>query len=222
MKNGMKTRFGFSEKECKLLSGLDTPIKIQDFLDGLEYNLEEKGETYNSPRVVMRLREADCFEGAIFAAAALRFQGRKPLLIDLLSSKADSDHVLAVFKQKGRWGAIGKSKYTFFAYREPVYKTIRELAMTYFDLYFNYWGKKTMRGFLKQPLNLAMFDKKQWMTTEKSIKYIATYLDKLPHEKVLKRGMALGLRKITPLDKEAGELWINRKGLLKKLRREGY
>jgi hypothetical protein len=218
----MKSGFGFSARECRLLAKLDMPIKIQNFIDRLEYNLEEKGETYNSPRVVMRLGEADCFEAAIFAAAALRFHGRKPLLIDLLSSKNDSDHVLAIFKQKGRWGAIGKSKYTFFAYREPVYKTIRELAMTYFDLYFNYWGKKTMRGFLKQPLNLALFDKRQWMTTEKRIKYIATYLDKLPHEKVLKRGMAVSLRKITPLDKEAGELWINRKGLLKKLRREGY
>jgi hypothetical protein len=218
----MKSGFGFSARERRLLAKLDTPIKIQDFIDRLKYNLEEKGETYNSPRVVMRLGEADCFEAAIFAAAALRFHGYPPLLIDLLSSKNDSDHVLAIFKQKGRWGAIGKSKYTFFAYREPVYKTIRELAMTYFDLYFNYWGKKTMRGFLKQPLNLALFDKNQWMTTEKSIKYIATYLDKLPHEKILKRGMALGLRKITPLDKEAGELWISRKGLLKKLRREGY
>jgi hypothetical protein len=218
----MKTKFGFSEKECRLLSKLDTPRKIQDFVDRLEYNLEEKGETYNSPRVVMRLSEADCFEAAIFAAAALRFHGYPPLLIDLLSSKDDSDHVLAVFKQKGRWGAIGKSKYTFFTFREPVYKTIRELAMTYFDLYFNYWGKKTMRGFLKQPLNLAMFDKRQWMTTEKRISYIATQLDMIPHEKILKRGMAVGLRKIIPIDKEAGELWINRKGLLKKLKREGY
>jgi len=222
MKNKFTQKFGFSPKECSILSKLDTPKKIQDYVDALEYNLEEKGETYNSPRVVMRLREADCFEAAVFAAAALRFHGRQPLLIDLISSKDDNDHVLAVFKQNGRWGSIGKSKYTFLTFREPIYKSVRELAMSFFEPYFNYWGKKTMRGFSKQPLNLAMFDKKQWMTTEKRISYIATHLDKIPHEKILKRGMAIWLRKVTPLDKDAGELWINRKGLLKKLKREGY
>jgi len=222
MKNKFTQKFGFSEKECRILSKLDTPKKIQDYVDALDYNLEEKGETYYSPAMVLRYKKADCIEGAIFAAAALRFHGFPPLLLDMTSSKDDSDHVLAVFKQKGRWGAIGKTKYTFFSYREPVYKTIRELAMSYFELYFNYWGKKTMRGFSRRPLNLAIFDKKGWMTSEKYVSYIATYLDKIPHEKVMARGMTRTLRRVTPLDKESGELWIRRKGLLKKLKREGY
>jgi hypothetical protein len=218
----MAQKFGFSAKECKILSKLDTPKKIQDFLDGLEYNLEEKGETYYSPRLVLKNKTANCFEAAIFAAAALRFHGYPPLVIDLTSSADDTDHVLAVFKKNRRWGAIGKSKYTFFAFHEPVYKTIRELSMSFFELYFNYWGKKTMRGFSRQPLDLKRFDARGWMTTEKRIAFIAAYLDRIPHEKIMRRGMAVTLRKVTPLDREAGELWIRRKGVLKKLKRKGY
>jgi len=218
----MKTKFGFSDKECKILSKLDTPKKIQDFLDGLEYNLEKKGETYYSPHMVLKNMTANCLEAAIFAAAALRFHGYPPLVIDLISSADDHDHVLAVFRHNGRWGSIGKSKYTFLSYREPIYKSVRELAMSFFELYFNYWGKKTMRGFSRQPLNLARFDTKRWMTTDKRITFIATYLDKISHEKIMRRGMAITLRKVVPIDKDAGELWINRKGVLKKLKRKGY
>jgi len=222
MKKKPKSKFGFSEKEQRILSKLDTPKKIQDYVDRLEYNLEEKGETFYSPRDVMKHGKADCVESAVFAAAALRFHGFPPLLLDLKANSRDSDHVLAVFRHNGCWGAMGKSKYTFFAYREPVYRTIRELAMSYFELYFNYRGEKTMRSFSARPLNLARFDDKEWMTSKKHLFYIATYLDKIPHEKILKRGTAASLRKVTPLDKEAGELWIRRKRLLDKLKRKGY
>lgn len=222
MKGNLKSRFGFSAKECKILSKLDTPKKIQDYIDSLEYNLEERGETFYSPREVMRHGKADCVEGAVFAAAALRFHGHPPLLLDLTSNRRDSDHVVAVFRENGCWGAIGKSKYTFLSFREPIYRTIRELAMSCFELYFNYWGEKTMRSFARRPLNLARFDSREWMTSKKHIFYIATYLDKIPHEKIMSRGMARKLRKVTPLDREAGELWIRRKGLLRKLKREGY
>ncbi|MFH1237468.1 MAG: transglutaminase-like domain-containing protein [Candidatus Aenigmatarchaeota archaeon] len=218
----MRRSFGFSGRECRILSRLDTPVKIQDFIDKLEYNLEENGDTYYSPATVLKYKKADCIEGAIFAAAVLRFHGYPPLLLDITSSNDDSDHVLAVFKHKGRWGAIGKSEYAFFAYREPVYKTIRELAMSYFELYFNYWGKKTMRSFSKKPLNLAMFDKKGWMTSKKFVPYIATQLDRIPHEKVLKKGMDISLRKVTHVDKESGELWVDKKGLLKTMKKNGY
>jgi hypothetical protein len=214
--------FGFSAQECRILSRLSTPARIQDYVDKLRYNLEEKGDTYYSPRLVMRRKEADCIEAAVFAAAALRFHGNKPLLIDLTASREDSDHVLAVFRRNGRWGALGKSKYTFFAYREPVYKSIRELALSYFELYFNVRGKKTMRSFSRRPLNLAMFDGKKWMTTEEPVHYIAVQLDRIPHEKVMNDGMARRLRIVPTLDREAGELWIRRKGLLKELRRDGY
>ncbi len=218
----MKTRFGFSARECRILAKLDTPAKIQDYVDALAYNLEEHGETYYSPAMVIRYKKADCIEGAIFAAAALRFHGYPPLLLDLTANKRDSDHVLAIFRHNGCWGAIGKSKYTFFAFREPVYRTLRELAMSYFELYFNFWGEKTMRSFSKRPLNLAMFDSKKWMTSEKYLFFVATELDKLPHEKILKPGMARSLRRVTPLDKESGEIWIRRKGILKKLEKKGY
>ena len=218
----MRGDFGYSGKERAILSKLATPAKIQDYIDRLSYNLEEKGVTYHSPRMVMRLKKADCIEAAVFAAAALRFHGRPPLLIDLTASRDDSDHVLAVFRQKGRWGAIGKSKYAFFTFREPVYRTLEELALSYFDLYFNVRGKKTMRSFSSRPLDLSVFDKKGWMTTEKPVRYIATMLDRIPHKKLLPKGVAATLRKVTKLDKEAGEIWIRRKGLLKRLRSKGY
>jgi hypothetical protein len=222
MKNKLKNKFGFSAKEQRILLKLNSPKKIQDYIDSLEYNLEEKGETFYSPRDVMKHGKADCVESAVFAAAALRFHGYPPLLLDITSSARDDDHVVAVFRENGCWGAIGKSKYTFLSFREPVYRTIRELAMSYFELYFNYWGEKTMRSFSRRPFNLARFDGREWMTSEKNIFYIGTQLDKVPHEKLMARGMARRLRRVTPLDREAGELWIRRKGLLKKLKREGY
>jgi hypothetical protein len=221
MKKKPKSKFGFSEKEQRILSKLDTPKKIQDFLDKLAYNLEEKGETFYSPRNVIKHRKANCIEAAVFAAAALRFHGYPPLIVDLTSSARDDDHEVAVYRHNGCWGAIGKSKYTFFGFREPVYRTIRELAMSYFELYFNYWGEKTMRGF-SRPVNLSRFDRKGWMTSEGNLFYIVRHLEKIPHERLITRGVARSLRKTTLLDKEAGELWIRRKRLLDKLKRKGY
>ncbi len=212
----------FSARERKILPRLNTPEKIQDFVDSLDYNLEEKGDTFHSPRGVMRLKTADCVESAVFAAAALRYHGHPPLLLDLKANRRDSDHVVAVFRVRGRWGAIGKSKYTFLSYREPVYRTVRELAMSYFELFFNCWGEKTMRSFSSKPLDLSAFDKKGWMISEKPLFYIASRLDEIPHEKLMGNGTARALRKVPPLDREAGELWIRRNGLLKKLKREGY
>ena len=218
----MRRDFGFSTAERRILSKLDTPQRIQDYIDRLAYNMEEDGDTFYSPREVLRHRQADCVESAVFAAAALRFHGFPPLLLDLTANKNDSDHVLAVFRRDGRWGAIGKSKYAFFTYREPVYKDMRELAMSYFDLYFNCKGEKTMRSFSKDPLDLARFDGRGWMTSPKHLFYIAAFLDEIPHERIVPRGRERTLRKVIPLDREAGELWIRRAGLLTKLKRDKY
>ena len=138
----MKRNFGFSPKECKILSKLNNPKKIQDFLDKIEYNLEEEGETCFSPKKVLNEKKANCIEGAIFAAAALRFHGYPPLIVDLISVR-DDDHIIAVFKQGNHWGSIAQSKYTGLRYREPIHKTIRELAISYFEGYFNFAGEKT-------------------------------------------------------------------------------
>src|SRR5437868_15202408 len=136
---------------------LDTPSKIQQFLDGITYNLESYGDTFRSPRLVLRDRTANCIEGAVLAAAALRVQGEAPLVMDLIAVH-DEDHVIAVFKRRGLWGAIATSKFTGLRYREPVYRSLRELAMSYFEHYFNLEGERTLRGH-GRPVNLARFDR---------------------------------------------------------------
>jgi hypothetical protein len=158
---------------------LNTPARIQRFLDDIAYNTESDGETFRSPRYVLRDRTANCIEGAVLAAAALRLQGEPPLIMDLTAVR-DEDHVIAVFKQRGLWGAIGTSKFTGLRYREPVYRTLRELAMSYFEDYFNLAGERTLRGH-GRPVNLARFDRIHWMTTEAPLWPIADHLERIPH-----------------------------------------
>ena len=131
------SRYGFDAGETRVLKALKTPEKIQRFLDTeIAYNKEPDGDTIRSPRRVLRDRLAHCLEGALLAAAALRVQGFPPLLLDLEAVR-DDDHVLAVFKQHGHWGAIAKSNYSGLRFREPVYRSLRELVMSYFEHYFN-------------------------------------------------------------------------------------
>lgn len=212
----MKTKFDFSPEECKILSKLNTPKKIQDFLDKIPYNLEEEGETCLSPRRVLRENKANCIEGAIFAAATLRFHGQKPLIVDLTSVR-DDDHIIAVSKKNNYWGAIAKSKYTGLAFREPIHRTIRELALSYFENYFNFDGEKTLRGYSK-PVDLTRFDKLNWMTAEKDLFFLEDYLNKIKHTKLITNIMIRNLRCVTPLMKDAGELWMIKEGILEKAR----
>ena len=165
--------------ERRLLKSLSTPWKIQDFLDSLPYNTEPDGDTCRSPRRVMRDRTAHCFEAALFAAAALRINGRPPLILDLVAVR-DSDHVIAVFKMNGCWGAIAESNYSGLRFREPIYRTIRELAISYFEDYFNLKGEKTLRQY-SRPVNLSRFDSMGWMTAEEDVWAVAEYLVDIPH-----------------------------------------
>lgn len=174
---------------------LSSPIRIQEYLDGIRYNTEADGETFRSPRRVLRDETANCIEGAILAAAALRVQGGPPLIMDL-TAVHDEDHVLAVFQRDRHWGAVGTSKFTGLRYREPVYRTLRELAMSYFEHYFNLAGERTLRGY-GRPVNLCRFDRLHWMTTEVDLWPIATHLERIPHVPLLKPLMA---RRLGPLD----------------------
>lgn len=158
---------------------LDTPPKIQRFLDDIPYNMEREGETFRSPRRVLLDLTANCIEGAVLAAAAIRVQGDPPLIMDL-TALHDEDHVISVFRRRGLWGAIGTSKFTGLRYREPVYRTLRELAMSYFEQYFNLSGERTLRGY-GRPVNLARFDRLHWMTTQVDLWPIAEHLERIPH-----------------------------------------
>lgn len=153
----------YSLSEIKIFTKLDSPEKIQDFLESIKINFEEKGDTCYSPRMVIRNQKAHCMEGALFAAAALEFHGARPLVLDLRSIHKDFDHVVAPFRQFGCWGAISKTNHPVLRYREPVYKTSRELAMSYFHEYFMDNGKKTLREY-SEPFDLKYFDKHPSLT----------------------------------------------------------
>jgi hypothetical protein len=173
-----------TSQERRLLRSLSTPWKIQEYLDALPYNKEPDGETCRSPRRTLRDETAHCFEAALLAAAALRANGYPPLILDLESVR-DDDHVISVFRMDRHWGALAKSNYAGLRFREPVYRTLRELVMSYFEHYYNLKGEKTLRAY-SRPVNLARFDKIRWMTSEEDVWEIPEYLTTIPHTPVLK------------------------------------
>ena len=175
---------------------LDTAAKIQEFLDDIPYNTEDDAETFRSPRRVLRDQTANCIEGAVLAAAALRVQGHLPLIMDLTAVR-DEDHVIAVYRRRGLWGAIGTSKFTGLRDREPVYRTLRELAMSYFEHYFNLKGERTLRGH-GRPVNLARFDRLHWMTSEVDLWPIAHHLERISHVPLVPSTVT---RRLTPVNR---------------------
>ncbi len=172
----------WTRAELSFLRKLKTPGGVQEYLNSLRYNDQP---TAMSPRHVMRKRTAHCFEGALFAAAALRLHGHRPLLVDL-SAENDDDHVIAVFRQGQFWGAVAKSNTTMLRLREPVYRSLRELVMSYFEGYFNTKGFKSLRGYTR-PVNLVRFDPRQWMTSDEDLQYIGAHLTSLAHIQIVSR-----------------------------------
>lgn len=171
------------------LKGLNTPEKIQDFINSLPFNKEKKGETYRSASEALKAGEVHCFEGALIAALALWLNGERPLLLDLRTDKGDVDHVVALFKRNGRWGAISKTNHSVLRYRDPVYKSVRELAMSYFHEYFLDDGRKTLRKFSK-PFDLSL-SKHDWILGRENLSLLVDELDASPHEEILPKDIHL-------------------------------
>ncbi len=194
--------YGLTSSELATLRGLSTPERIQAYLDGLAYNLETDGHTLRSPRRVLRDNTAHCAEGAFLAAAALRVNGRPPVIVDLVAVR-DDDHVVAVFRDRGLWGSIGISKFAGLRFRSPAYRTIRELAMSYFDHYYNWDGERTLRAF-SRPISLAQFDRIGWMTTEDDLWPIVEHLERIGHSKLVPPGTARSLSLVDHRSYEAG------------------
>jgi hypothetical protein len=193
-----------TRQERALYARLTTPARIQRFLEEeCAYNKEPGGPTCRGPRWVIRERRAHCMEGAILAAAALRRLEYPPLILDLVAAR-DDDHVLAVFRERGGWGAIAKSNYAFLSFREPVYRTLRELAMSYFEHYYNQAGEKTLRAY-SRPVNLKRFDHLDWMTCEDELWPIPSYLCDISHRKLLARGVERTLNPMGQRQFEAGK-----------------
>lgn len=184
-----------------MLVHLRTPKGIQRLLDSFSYH---KADTAWSPRRVLREQTAHCLEGALLAAAALRAIGYPPLVFDL-EAKRDTDHVVALYRVRGYWGAIAKSHFTGLRDRMPIYRTLRELAMSYFDDYFNDLGERTLRSY-SRPVNLARFDRRNWMAAEKPVWYIPEYLIEIPHAKLLTKAQVDRLYRVDRLGVNAGLL----------------
>ncbi len=202
--------FGLNEKELKILKSLNTPRKIQDFLNKIPINFEEDGDTCFSPRMVLKNWKAHCMEGAVFAAAALGVNGEKPLVIDMNATKSDDDHVICIFKKHGLWGAIGKTNHAVLRYREPIYKSIRELVMSFFHEYFDNKGRKNLRSY-SVPVDLSKLDHLNWMASKEDIWFVHDYIDKAKHFPILDKKQISGLREADDIEIEAGKLveWKN-------------
>ena len=191
---------GFTSLELRRLRALKTPRGIQRALDAMPYH---PAGTAWSPRRVLLEGTAHCLEGAVFAAAALRVLGFPPLLLDL-EAVQDTDHVLAVFRLRGSWGAIAKSNFSSLRYREPVYRSVRELVMSYFEGYINLRGERTLRAY-SRPVNLAAFDRRRpgWMVSEADLWWIPEYLLEIPHVRLLTPAMEGALTRVDRRSLEA-------------------
>lgn len=199
--------FSLTPSELKILKRLNTPQKIQDYLDALPINYEKKGETCMSPRRVLREQKAHCIEGAMLACTALMLHGKKPFLVNLrvVRRNGDQDHAIALFKQNGRWGAISKTNHPVLRFRDPIYHTPRELVFSYFHEYFlSKNGKKTLRGYSK-PINLKRFGTK-WITEEKDLWDIAETIYDMPHTTFIPRGSEKLIRPAHVLERRASNM----------------
>jgi len=203
----------WTKKEIELFEILKTPNTIQEFLNSTPYDAVDQ-ETNRSPRYVIKEKRANCFEGALLAAAVMEYYGHQPRIIDM-SAHNDDDHLIMVYQICGHWGAIAKSNTTTLRGREPVYDTPKDLIMSYFDFYFNVNGDKTLRGYTR-PVNLNKFNKYNWRVTSGNLDLtVGNILTKMKHNEILTPEMALRLNKADSEILAASLLGSNPEGLYK-------
>jgi len=194
----------FTTKEIRFLKSLDTPAKVQDYLNAIPVNFELDGkDSAKSPLVVMRTNKAHCIEGAMLGAYVLSLHGHKPLLMHLKTDK-DWDHIIALFKIDGRWGALSKTNHAVLRYREAVYKSLRELAMSYFHEYFDDTGRKTLRSYSRL-VNLNSFEN-GWECEDGDLWGIDEELENCKHYEIVPKKILSKLRKADAVEIEAGKI----------------
>lgn len=197
--------FGLTKEERALLAPLTTPAKVQDFLDALPMNWEKKGETHYSPRRALREKKAHCIEGALIAALAFMLHGEKPLLMDLRARRPDDDHVVALYRKNGYWGMVSKTNHPTIRFRDPVYRTLRELALSYFHEWFmNTNGEKTLESY-SAPLDLSRLGT-HWMTAEEDLWELDAALNGRPHYALVPKENRRFIRKADAMELRAGRL----------------
>ena len=195
---------GLDKHEFAVLSRLRTPEKAQQFLYDLKQNFETQGETCNSVREVLRVRRAHCIEGAMVAACALWIQGEPPLLLDLQAVR-DFDHVVALFRRNGRWGAISKTNGIGLRWRDPVYASLRELAMSYLHEYYNKRDHKTLRTY-SVPYDLRRLKPAEWVTNDKGAWDLVDKLEATRHYNLMSKAQLRSLVRRDPFEREVGNL----------------
>jgi hypothetical protein len=200
-----------SAEERAIVGGLNRPAGIQAFLDSIRYSPDD---FYRCPLRVLRDRTAHCFDGAVFAAMALRRIGYPPLILDMLSNGRDDEHLLALFKEGDCWGAVAKSNFVGLRFREPVYRSIRELVMSYFEQYYNLEREKTLRGYTG-PLNLKSFDRLNWMTVDETMESIARRTDEIRRVMVIDAVMEQRLSPVDERSYQAGLIGSDPNGIYK-------
>ena len=191
--------FGLSLEELRTLRALKTPAQIQQLVDSLTY---QYADTAWSPRRVLRERKGHCMEGALLAAAALRVQGCPALLMDLEAVR-DDDHVIALYRERGLWGGIAKSNFAGLRFRAPIYRTLRELVLSYFEHYYNLRGERTLRAY-SVPVNLASLDDRHWMTSEDDVWCVPEKLIEAKHYPLFPDKVARALPRVDRRSFEAG------------------
>lgn len=192
-----KLRSVLSPAESQLFAALHSPHKIQDYLDTLRINFDTTGDLL-SPRRVMSEGKAQCIEGAMFAAASLAYHGHRPLLLDFQTIAEDEDHVIALFQHHGLWGAISKTNHGILRWRDPLYTTVRELAMSYFHEYYMHDGRKSLRTFSK-PFDMRRYDP-SWAIAEVSLDWVAQDLDDSVHTTIVPHSSMRSLRKASQIE----------------------
>jgi hypothetical protein len=197
--------------EQKIMAGLNSPFKIQSFLNTIPYSTDE---FYRCPLRVLRERKAHCFDGALFAAMGLRRLGHPPLILELIPNAHDDDHILTVYKQGGFWGAVAQSNFTGLRLREPVFRSVRELVMSYFEDFFNSAGEKTLLGY-RGPINLKSFDRLDWMASDLGLERLSDGMDRYRIQPVISAEMAAGLTVADERSVRAGLLGADPAGLFK-------
>ncbi len=198
------------KKDFAIFKKLNSPSKIQDFVNKIPINFEKEGETCRSPLMVLKNNKAHCIEGAILAAACFWHNGENPLLLDLKTTKNDDDHVVALFKRNGYWGAVSKTNHAVLRYRDPVFKTVRELALSYFNEYFLDSGVKTMRAY-SAPFSMLQYDD-DWLVSKDDLWRVPEEIDSAKHFKVFPDSFARHLRLADPVEIETGKITEWKKG----------
>jgi len=202
-KNGFRRHghdgFGLPPRDLRTLRALKTPARIQQFVDALEY---QYANTAWSPQRVLRERKGHCLEGALLAAAALRVNGYPPLIMDL-EAVHDDDHVIALYRERGLWGGIAKSNFAGLRFRAPIYRTLRELALSYFEQYYNLRSERTLRSY-SRPVNLARLDGLHWMTAEENVWFVPEALIAARHYPLFPERVARSLPRLDRRSFEAG------------------